>query len=236
MLFAACRFEHGTATTDAAEVVSDATPDSALAPFCDAADSSLVACYELEGNGDDGSANMLHAQVASVEFAPGHRGMAMQFGPASAADVADSAALDVTAITLEAWINPRQLPSTGQRMGILDANGQYGLFLHESGELRCSASAASQVLANIAVDTWTHVACTYEPPMVRIYVNGVGFPSVTNGGALSMGVNGLSIAADNPPGSGSRLIGLIDDVRLWSRARSSDEICVDAGACPPPIQ
>jgi hypothetical protein len=236
LLLGACQFEHGiaTRTTDAAPPDVDAAPDALVAPFCDATDTSLIACYELDGNVNDASANMLNAQTTSVTFTAGHRGMAMQFGATSAADVADSAAFDVTAITIEAWINPSELPTTGLRMGILDVNGQYGFFLHETGQLRCVASAAAQVPANVPINAWTHVACTYEPPVVTIYVNGAPLASVAGGGALPMGLNGMSIAGDNP--SGSRLIGLIDDVRLWSRARTANEICVDAGACQPVVR
>lgn len=231
MFLAACRFDHGiaTRTPDAAEPDVDAAPDARAIPFCDTSDPSLVACYELDGNANDATANVLHAQVTGVTWPAGRRGLAMEFTASSAADVPDSTAVDVSALTIDAWIRPTQLPAAGLRMGILDVNGQYGLFLHEAGQLRCATSAAVQVAANIAINTWTHVACTYELPTVTVYVNGLPVASVAGGGALPMGVNGMSIAGDNP--SGSRLIGLIDDVRLWSRARTPAEICVDAGAC-----
>lgn len=242
MLLAACGFEHGIAgrgadggdDVDAPPAMVDAMIDARIAPYCARTDTSLVACYQFEGNANDASANMLDATTANVTFVPGRVGMAMQFGATSAAEVANNAALNVTALTIEAWINPAQLPGTGLRMGIADMDGRAGFFMYENGQLRCIASTSQQVTANIAVGVWTHVACTYEAPTLTIYVNGVAYPATTNGGALSMAsTTGLSIAADNPAGSGSRLIGMIDELRLMSRARMAKEICVDAGACDP---
>jgi hypothetical protein len=238
VLLTACGFEHGLAadSIDARDApdVNDAPIDARIAPFCDPTDTTLVACYEFESNAKDASANMLDATTANVDYANGRVGMALLFGATSSAEVPDSAALDVAALTIEAWINPSQAPSTGLRMGIIDMDGRAGFFLQDSGQIRCIASTSAQVAANIALDTWTHVACTYAAPTLTIYVNGVAFPSVTNGGPLATtSTTGISIAADNPAGSGSRLVGMIDELRLMSRARTANEICVDAGTCVP---
>lgn len=242
VLLAACGFEHGAAgqladgalTDDDAPQVIDAQIDSAtVAPYCDPTDTSLVACYQFEGDANDASANMLNATTANVTFPTGRVGKAMLFGSTSAADVADSAALDIAALTVEAWINPSQLPATGLRMGISDSDGQWGFFLHDTGQLKCTANAVLMVTANITIDTWTHVACTYDGTLT-IYVNGIAVLPTATGGALSTtSTSGLSLAADNPMNSGSRFIGMIDELRIMSRARTAKEICVDAGACTP---
>ena len=163
--------------------------------------------------------------MTNVTFVTGKRGMALQSDAASAIDVADSALFDVAALTIEAWIHPTQLPAAGQRMGIIDADGQYGFFLHESGRLQCTAGgSSSQVEANVPANQWTHVACTYDGANRRIYVNG-GLISETTGSAINTGgTTGITIAGNNPPGGGSRLVGMIDQVRLWSRALTDAEI------------
>jgi hypothetical protein len=232
---AACRFEPGVVARGDAIVahdVSDAAPDAPPTPaFCEPSP-TLVACYEFEGTADDASGNDLHATTQNVTFVPGKVGMAMQFGASSAADVAESPLLDVGAITIEAWIQPTQLPTTGSRMGVVDNNGQWGVFVHEAGRLQCSmiGGASIQVMAGITENTWTHVACTYDGT-TSIYVDGLLSSSAGNGTTLATGgTTGTSIAADNPPGAGSRLIGLIDQVRIFNVARSADEICA-AAAC-----
>jgi len=238
VLLAGCGFEHGAAVRladgDVADSIADAAIDARVVPYCDPDDTSLVACYEFEGDANDGSSNMLDAQTANVTYATGRSGTAMVFGATSSAEVPDSPALDVAALTIEAWIKPSQAPASGLRMGIIDMEGRAGFFLQDSGQIRCIASTSLQVTANIALDTWTHVACTYDPPTLTIYVDGMAFPSVGNGGPLATtSTTGISIAADNPAGSGSRLIGMIDQLRLMSRARTANEICVDAGTCDP---
>ena len=163
--------------------------------------------------------------MTNVTFVTGKRGMALQSDAASAIDVADSALFDVAALTIEAWIHPTQLPAAGQRMGILDADGQYGFFLHESGRLQCTAGGTSnQVEANVPANQWTHVACTYDGANRLVYVGG-GLISETTGSAINKGgTTGITIAGNNPPGGGSRLVGMIDQVRLWSRALTDAEI------------
>lgn len=220
------------AAADAAIDAGDAGADAQVAPFCDPQDPSLVACYEMEGNVMDASPNNLDATTASVSFVTGRVGMALQFGINSAADIADSAAIDVAEITVEAWINPFQLPMAGARMGIADMNGQWGLFVHEpTGRLQCTmvGGISSQIDALITATTWTHVACTYANGTTKIYVNGMKKFDQGGGGALATGgTEGISIGADNPAGSGSRFNGLIDQVRIMSRARTDAEICADA--------
>jgi hypothetical protein len=151
----------------------------------------------------------------------------MQFGPTSEADVADSALLDLQAFTIEAWIYPTEIPATGLRAGIVDNNGQYGFFLHELGQLQCTVigGASLRANANVAVNQWTHVACTYDGTTTTIYVNGAVVGTLGGGGAVATnGYTGISLAADNPPGAGSRLIGLIDELRITSTARASGDL------------
>lgn len=215
---------------DAADAPIDAVvpPDEPAAAFCDPADPALIACYEFEGSTQDASANALHATMTNVSFVPGKVGLAMEFGATSAAEIPDSDAIDVAAITLEAWINPAQLPEAGQRVGIADMNGQWGLFIHEpTGRLQCTMvnGISMQIEANIAANTWTHVACTYDQGTTTIYVNGAQRFQMGGGGTLATGgTTGISLCADNPAGSGQRMIGLVDRVRFSSRARTAAEI------------
>jgi hypothetical protein len=200
-----------------------AETDTLALSFCDQA--GVVACYELEGTTTDGTANHLDGTMTNVRFVMGKRGMALQSDATSAIDVADSALFDVAALTIEAWIHPTQLPAAGQRMGILDADGQYGFFLYESGRLQCTAGGSSnQVEANVPANQWTHVACTYDGANRLVYVDG-RLISETTGSAISTGgTTGITIAGNNPVGDGSRLVGMIDQVRLWSRALTDAEI------------
>jgi hypothetical protein len=77
-----------------------------------------------------------------------------------------------------------------------------------------------------ALTNWTHVAATYDGSFARIYVNGTQVaqangtgPLVDIGGATHIG------AGDTAPGSADeRWNGLLDEVRIWSVARTQSEI------------
>lgn len=235
-----CSFEPGRLThsveADArtADGAADGAIDSPTSEFC-APDPTLVACYRFEGTANDESGHGLHATTQSVSFVPGRVGMAMQFGATSAADVAESPLFDVAAVTLEAWVNLAQLPAPGTRMGIVDNNGQWGMFVYESGRLLCPMTGGLSIQGDavIAANVWTHVACTYDGATTVLYVNGKEVSTASGGATLATsGTTGISIASDNPPGAGSRLDGLIDELRILSVARDAAGICADARCTP----
>lgn len=233
-----CGFQGAAVIADAAPPIDAAVAVDAGPPICDPADPALVACYRFEGDTRDRSSHALDATARDVAFVPGRIGQAMQFAADSAADVADSPLLDVHAVTMEAWVKPSALPGNGNRAGVIDVNGQYGMFIHAGGTLACSFSsgvALPDTPALLAVDRWSHVACTYDGTTGIIYIDGKVASMATNGGTMATaGTTGASLAADNPPGAGSRLLGLIDEVRLYSAARTAAQICGDADriTCP----
>ncbi len=231
------------AASDAASTLpADATTDAPPpAPFCDSKDPHLVACYDFEGDAKDGSRNHLDAHTQNVSFVPGRVGMAMQFSANSAADTDDKNVLDIQALTIEAWINPSQLPSSSAFVVILDVNRQYALHLSGDGSVVCVLVGAPfkppATTEIVTVNRWTHVACTYDSTAAAVYIDGVSTSSIGGGSSLgTQGNTGLSIAADNDPVAPdrSRMIGLIDQVRLLDIARTPAQICADAerSSCP----
>ncbi|HEY0476035.1 MAG TPA: LamG domain-containing protein [Kofleriaceae bacterium] len=206
--------------------------------FCDPADPHVIVCFDFEGEASDGSSNHLDATATNVGFSEGRAGMAMRFGTDSAVDVADSPVLDVANLTIEAWIQPWQLPTLGNRAGILDVNGQYGMFLHSLYTMVCSFGGGPAAIAAspaIAPFRWSHIACTYDRKSAVLYINGSPVArSLGSAAPSTAGTTGMSIGADNPPGSGSHWIGLLDQVRLVDVARTAQQICSDAGrsSCP----
>jgi hypothetical protein len=235
------------AADDAADDAASAPPADAAtdapaaAPFCDSKDTHLVACYDFEGDAKDHSKNHLDAHTQNVMFVPGKVGMAMQFAANSAADTDDKNELDVQALTIEAWINPSQLPSGSEFVVILDVNRQYALHLHGDGSVVCVLVGAPfkppATTEIVTVNRWTHVACTYDSTGAAVYVDGVSTIPIGGGSNLgTQGNTGISIAADNDPVAPdrSRMIGFIDQVRLLDIARTPAQICADAerSSCP----
>jgi len=238
----ACGFQSSAVPADAARETTGAAIDGPPGPpppsICDTADPNVIACYRFDGDTKDSTTHQLDATMTNVTFPAGQVGQAMLFGATSAADVPDDKVFNVTALTIEAWIKPSQLPSNGNKAFILDVDRQYALFLRADGSLTCvlvGGPALPTSIAHLTAGQWAHVACTYDSAGAAIYVDGVLSSTAAAGGALHTdGNTGMSIAADNPPGSGSPLIGLIDELRIMSAARTAAQICADAGksSCP----
>jgi hypothetical protein len=77
-----------------------------------------------------------------------------------------------------------------------------------------------------ALAQWTHVAATYDGSFGRLYVNGVQVAQATGTGPLvALGAETHIGAGDTVPGSANeRWNGLIDEMRIWSVARTQPEI------------
>ena len=74
--------------------------------------------------------------------------------------------------------------------------------------------------------SWTHIAATYDGSSALLYINGVQVAQATGTGPLvDLGAVARIGAGDTAPGSANeRWNGLIDDLRIWSTARTQQEI------------
>ena len=77
----------------------------------------------------------------------------------------------------------------------------------------------------LALNTWTHLATTYDGAALRLYVNGVLAKSRTLSGSIIASTGPLDIGSDAV--WGEYFAGLIDDVRVYNRALSQTEIQTD---------
>jgi hypothetical protein len=214
-------------------VTTDGPPTDGppVVPFCDATDPTLAACWEFEGNLNDASGNNNNGTGTNVTFVAGQTGMGAMLASNSHIAIADTASMSPPTLTFEGWINPSELPGSGLRMGVIDNDGSYGMFL-QNGGVFCTMSAALQVTVPIALNVFTHVACTYDGTTVTMFVNGAQVGTLGGGVALGAGgTNGSALGGNSP--TGDTLVGIIDQFRVWNVARSADDICRAAGRTPP---
>lgn len=198
-------------------------------PFCDPADPTLRLCLAFEGTAADGAGAGAVVTELALTFAAGQVGMAGGFAGATRVEVAETPALDVDRLTLEAWVRPTTLPGSG-RVGIIDDNGEWGLFVQAGGDLRCTPNGGLTISGAVPVGAWTHVACTYDGTTQIVYVDGIERGRLTAVGTLpTNGNQGTSIGGDNPAGP-DRWDGLLDQLRVYSEARTPAQICDAAGA------
>jgi glucose/arabinose dehydrogenase len=199
----------------------------------------LVAAYGFnEGSGTtlgDSSGNNLNGTIAGAAWnASGKYGSALTFdGINDLVTVADAAALDLTTgMTLEAWVNPSALGGW-RNVLIKERPGGEVYNLYASGDASApqvfivtgGSPADARGSTQLVLNTWSHVAATYDGSVLRIFVNGaqvgsrnVGGSILTSAGVLRIGGNGIW---------GEFFAGRIDDVRIYNRALSASEISVD---------
>jgi hypothetical protein len=235
-LVCACRFD----TSGVAAAAGDdggPTPDAITADangvsvFCDAANPDIVACYQFDDStGTDLSQyNNDLTTTDNVTYALGVSGLALETGANSDVSAAESASLDVAAFTIEMWVAPAELP-TSNRMGLLDNNGQYGLFLDTNDIVRCSAGVIVETTYALPLDQWTHIACTVDADTLAVWINGSMAASTDSDAVSTGGGDGTAIGMNSP--WGDNFIGKLDDLRVWRVVRTPEEICASASpAC-----
>ncbi len=226
-------------------IVVPAADQTYTAAFQSAAPpTGLVAAYSFnEASGttvaDSSGSNQTGTISGATRVTTGKFGGALSFdGVNDWVTVNDSATLDLTTgMTLEAWVNPASLGTAWRNVLIKERpNGEiYNLYAHTDLNRPVvyvtRASAPTQPLeaqgtAAIPLNTWTHLATTYDGTTLRLYVNGtqVGTRAVsgamlTSTGALRIGGNAVW---------GEYFAGLIDEVRIYNRALTAAEILGDS--------
>lgn len=148
-------------------------------------------------------------------------------------------------LTLEAWIRPRSLPASGTRAAIIsqwdttDEDGSsFSLYLN-GNQLMLDiddddGGADDQERFSLfapGADAWTHVAVSYDKSAraVRVYRNGVLVRQTTadlDGDGIRQNAKYFGVGAEqNGVGTWHNFFdGAISDVRIWSIARSADQI------------
>jgi hypothetical protein len=200
--------------------------------------SGLVAAYNFdEASGTtvlDSSSNGLNGTITgATRTTTAHTGQALSFdGTNDWVTVNDAAVLDVTRVTLEAWVRPTAL--SGWRTVIMKETPTalaYTLYAHDNAPRPAGyinnggPDLDVQGTAALGLNTWTHLAMTYDGANMRFYVNGalVGTRAAT--GSIATSTNPLRIGGNAP--WGEYFAGQIDDVRVYNRALTLAEIQTD---------
>lgn len=140
-------------------------------------------------------------------------------GRSNSVRVADANSLDLTsAITLEAWIKPARIPSSGSFASVLTKPEAYSLQFNgtrleftvmQSGMRRRLQLAAGAIVTG----TTYHVVATYDGANQRFYVNGTQVTSRAQTGAATVTANPLTIASWD--GGSEWFNGTVDEVAVY---------------------
>ncbi len=157
-----------------------------------------------------------------------------------------SSALDISdVITIEAWINSNQWGFSSAQNSIVCKHGWYwgeeGFVLRAggNGELSFNISGQDSIIQwrevvsspnSLQLNTWYHVAGTFDGNQLKIYINGnpAGTTLFTGTIVPSIDYNvKIGKLADDDQFETRYWSGLIDEVRIWHRALSQSEIMLN---------
>ena len=138
--------------------------------------------------------------------------------------IPDSSTLDVSSITISAWINMTQAKDSL----ILSKNSAYQLRMLSTRRLRgvvylggAYTSIDSISTATVPLNVWTHVAMTYSSGSYKLYINNAEVATLSSTGTISTNTQSASIGGS---GTGPFFNGTIDEVMLFNRQLASTEI------------
>jgi predicted secreted protein len=146
-----------------------------------------------------------------------------------------TAHLDVTALTVEAWVYSKNY---ADNMGVFEkttngnVNTQYSLYFDATGvkfqttnnSAVTATLSATHAEAGIVNGNWYHIAVVYDGVKKYIYVNGVEKKSIGYTQTLATNPAGVSFVGKLGAGASFEFLGNIDNVRVWNVAKTATEI------------
>jgi hypothetical protein len=214
----------------------------ALTSAVEAADPSLVGWWRF----DETSGTVAHDSSGygnngtlqgGPQWVAGMIGGALSFdGSIDYVEVPDSPSLDIAdALTIAVWVRPSANPvaSGGHRWLIAKntfaATETFGMVVRQEGVIANGIAPVGGAWTvkwssgAIANDVWSHIVMQCSPPFIRSFINGQ--PSGEwDIGSYEINTNDHNLLVAGEKGGSQRYAGLVDDIRIYNRALSQQEI------------
>ena len=195
------------------------------------AEPGLVACWDFdEGKGDvlhDRSGNENHGKIHGATWVKCGDGHALRFdGEDDYVDCGNTPSLNITGpITIEAWVLPEVRPKSEPLLAGKTYDSYALTYYQDYASYFYVGSGGNKARTGVAMGAWQHVAGTFDGETLRLYINGKAaassksqFKTIPEGGSFRIG--GMVDAE-------GFFEGMIDDVRVYSRALGQREILAD---------
>lgn len=201
----------------------------------------LVAYYPFDGDANDYSGNGHNGvENGGVTYSNGPIGRSVNFDGTSGFISSNEAPLLTDRISIATWVNPKlQRFDNYTNGGIVVNGGDYEIAITaNTNTIRYAlfevtgTSAWTDTGIPINIDMWSHIVVTYDGSNVLTYLNGLEVHRGSYSGSMpetsyKLGVGGRYLSqGQSVPSDGwySFFNGKIDDLRIYDRALSTEEI------------
>ncbi len=211
---------------------------------------NMAAWYPGDGNGRDIAGGNNGALQNGTTFATGKVGQAFSFdGVDDIVQIHGRPSLDfapTSPMTVDFWVYRTSTATIqhfiGKRVNCDPLNFNYQFALNTTngqGLVFGGKSSTGGTEANsgqdLPLNTWTHLAGTFDGTTVRLYINGILAANATG----TIGMPNTAPLIIGGSGSCQNFGGLIDEVEIYNRALSQPELAAifnagSAGKCKPP--
>ena len=235
----------GTLTETESGAADAPTMETGAVAECDAAatastlSAGLVSWWRAEGDADD-SVGQNNGVADGVTYVSRAGGQAFDFdGTTADVQIPTSTTLDVTdGYTIALWIDIPSLPAelihvveklvshAEDKSVDLNPDGTIGFHIFPVIHMEAPLNSVTALTLN----TWHHVAATYDGTSANIYLDGRLDSSQAASGTIDNGTGALGFAHNTTRGGGY-LSGALDEIRWYSRALSASEITALASGC-----
>jgi hypothetical protein len=190
----------------------------------------LVLDMPFDDDAKDYSSNDNNGSISGASFTTGKFGNALYFdGINDYVQVPNTSTLNVTRITMMAWVKrgtiaastwPRPIGKENQYFWWVDSSGAQCLGIYIGGTIHDVYTYDPIAFPVLPINEWHHVAMTYDGTYVVGYYDGVQYIGESATGNIDSGTFPLKIGYI----SSYFFKGTIDEVRIYNRALSEDEI------------
>ena len=203
--------------------------------FNEASGSTVMDSAIAQVIGDGANNGTFTTGVARVAGRPG-AGNALSFnGSSGMVTIPDAASLDLTRMTISAWVNPTTALAeeswrsviVKERVGGLvyalysnsDDDGGPGAYIRRAG---ASSDQHAATPTHLVPNEWAHLAATYDGAVIRLYVNGTLRATFNATGGIAVSGQPLRIGGNTI--WSEWFAGAVDDVRIHNYALPAQDI------------
>lgn len=203
----------------------------------------LASYWRFDGNTDDETGINNGTIIGNPQYVSGVQGQALEFdGDGDRVTVFSDPSLEgFSAMTVSVWFYARANADSGGSRFISKSNGasgdDYGLLMRPGNqpEFALRDKATIKTTTVISLNTWYHLAGTYNGSTMKIYLNGVEENSTAANGAITDNNGVLSFGGHGTTPSTRELDGLLDDARIYNRAINAAEVSELYNCTPPAL-